>query len=419
MKLSVALVLFATQLVVSASPVASDDEGLSIPLTKRAQLTTDGIVDLTAVKANLAFAHAKYERGFRQYRMNVGVDHPLAAGFALTNLTADLTKRDVGEMPLNEQNGGQLWQGIITVGTPAQEYTIDFDTGSSDLFLPAAACNASCDGHKRYDPTNSSTSQSRELTFRLRYGDGSTVSGDQYNDTVGIGILNAINQALGAATVYSGFDKNQFPPDGLMGMAYRSIAVLDADPVVQTLIAQGKTTDPVFAFKLTSVGAELSVGSINNTLYTGDFTQVPVTRQAYWEVNMDGILINATQVVDQRSAIIDTGTTLVIGDPKGVQSLWDSVPGAKNASETIGLPGFYTFPCDPPPRIEFIFGCKAFLLSPKTYNLGRVSAGSPDCVGGIVAQSGLSFWAVGDVFLQNVYTSFDFGSNSVGFADLA
>jgi hypothetical protein len=62
-------------------------------------------------------------------------------------------------------------------------YTVDFDTGSSDLFVPAAGC-ATCNGHQMYDPTASSTSQDRGETFTLTYGDGSSVTGEQYDDTV-------------------------------------------------------------------------------------------------------------------------------------------------------------------------------------------------------------------------------------------
>ena len=31
----------------------------------------------------------------------------------------------------------------------------------------------------------------------------------------------------------------------------------------------------------------------------------------------------------------------------------------------------------------------------------------------------ITFWLIGDVFLQNVYTVFDLGNNVIGFADLA
>ena len=61
---------------------------------------------------------------------------------------------------------------------------MDFDTGSSDLFLPGSDCGSTCDGHTLYNPSASSTSVDIGQTFELEYGDGSTVSGEQYTDTV-------------------------------------------------------------------------------------------------------------------------------------------------------------------------------------------------------------------------------------------
>jgi hypothetical protein len=41
-------------------------------------------------------------------------------------------------------------------------------------------------------------------------------------------------------------------------------------------------------------------------------------------------------------------------------------------------------PCNSIPTISLVFGGKPFDISPDTFNLGPVSSGSSDCVGGIV-----------------------------------
>lgn len=64
-----------------------------------------------------------------------------------------------------------------------------------------------------------------------------------------------------------------------MGMAFSSLSISGANPVIQTLIAQGQLPEPVFAFKLASAGSELSIGSVDTSLYTGSITYTPVTVQ--------------------------------------------------------------------------------------------------------------------------------------------
>lgn len=91
---------------------------------------------------------------------------------------------------LTDQDGDVEWTGSISIGTPNQPFTIDFDTGSSDLWVPSSACTSStCSTKKKYNPSSSSTSKKLSGTFSIQYGDGSTVSGPIYQDT-GTGIFD-------------------------------------------------------------------------------------------------------------------------------------------------------------------------------------------------------------------------------------
>ncbi|KAK7691231.1 hypothetical protein QCA50_006334 [Cerrena zonata] len=399
----------------SAVEIQLKEQSMTISLSKRSGLTDNtGIVDIPHLIHEVLLTKSKYENGFKAYEVNTGAPHPLAKGFSAP---LNLTRRATGAVALTSEQGGALWQGSISVGTPAQTFTVDFDTGSSDLFLPSSSCTTNCKGHKLYNPSSSSTSVDKGKTFSLQYGDGSSVSGEQYSEAVTIARLSATGQAIGAANRYSsGFSLDEYPPDGLLGMGYQSISEYNSPPLVQTLIAQGKIDQPIFAFKLASSGSELSIGGLNTKLYTGAFTTVPVTTKGYWQVNMDSVSANGKTPVGRVSSIIDTGTSLIIGDTANVKKFYASISGSKDASKTIGA-GFYTVPCKSIPNVQMSFGGKAFSIAPSLFNLGAAVRGSSDCVGAIVGGDD-GFWIIGDVFLQNVYTFFNLGTNQVGFATL-
>lgn len=68
-------------------------------------------------------------------------------------------------------------------------YAVDFDTGSSDLFVPSIDCGDTCFDHKKYDPKASSTSHDLEKPFEIAYEGGADVKGDEYTDDVIFGGL--------------------------------------------------------------------------------------------------------------------------------------------------------------------------------------------------------------------------------------
>ncbi|KAH9166029.1 acid protease [Lactarius sanguifluus] len=408
MYFSPALVIAALPFLVSATPFEEPSRGgVSIPIVKRSGFRNpDGVVDVTKLQAGLRRTVAKILRGFEAFERNTGAAHPSASQLKPS------IKRSKGDSLTYDST--ELWYGSITVGTPPVTYTVDFDTGSSDLFLPSSNCDSTCSGHTLYHPSRSSTSSDVGQTFKLRYGYGLTVSGEQYTDTVTIAGYEATQQTLGAATTYSsGFQSDQFPADGVLGMAYESISNYRASPVFQSLVSQGQVSVPVFSFYLSESGSELYIGGTNKDHYTGAFTYMTVTAQAYWEGSFDSISVHGKSIVSGKAAIIDTGTTQVIGDTQSVQSIYDGIPG----SNYVGF-GTWTIPCDHNASISITFSGKKFQISASTFNLGPLSDSST-CVGGFGAVDRIGTWIIGDVFLRNVYTTFDLGKNRVGFASLA
>lgn len=286
--------------------------------------------------------------------------------------------------------------------------SVDFDTGSSDLFLPGTKCTgANCRGHKLYNTAASSTAVDQRRTFSLAFGDGSTVSGEQFDDTVTIAGLTATGQRVGAASVYSaGFSLAESPPDGLMGMAFQAISDFNAPPVFQTFVSQGQTTSPIFGFTLLDNGGELFLGGTDTSKFTGSLTfSSLITSPAFWEISLQGATVGTKSIFTRAvDAIVDTGTTLIIGDTTNVKAIYAAIPGSKDASATVG-DGFFTVPCNSiPSNVALTLGGKKFTISADSFNFGQVSAGSADCVGGIVADDSEGFWILGDVFLRNVYT---------------
>lgn len=172
-----------------------------------------------------------------------------------------------------KNNDNALYYGTISVGTPAQNVTVDFDTGSSDIWVVSAKCTtSSCNAHTKFDSSKSSTFKSASGSFSIEYGDGSKASGKKAHDTVNVGGIEVTQQGLAVVTSESGFDSD--PQDGMFGLGFQSNAETKYPTFIDNAYSQGLISQKVFAFWLNrdtdeSFGGELTIGGIDSDYYTG------------------------------------------------------------------------------------------------------------------------------------------------------
>merc|ERR1719410_3340157 len=83
----------------------------------------------------------------------------------------------------------QYW-GQVDIGTPAKTFQVLFDTGSSNLWVPASNCTNCASGKTKYDPSKSSTYKANGTEFAIQYGTGS-MKGFVAHDVLKLGSLEA------------------------------------------------------------------------------------------------------------------------------------------------------------------------------------------------------------------------------------
>jgi len=237
------------------------------------------------------------------------------------------------------------YYGPITIGTPPQTFSVLFDTGSSNLWVPSSQCplwQLSCDLHTKYYSTKSSTYKVNGTKFSIQYGTGAA-EGFISQDNLGIAGVTVSNQGFAEITAEPGITFLAAAFDGILGLGFDSISVDHVTPVWYNMINQKLVDAPIFAFWLNrdpdaeaGKGGELVLGGTDPNHYTGSFTYVPVTQQTYWQFVVDSVAVSSTVYCTNCNAIADAGTSLLAGPTALVAKI----------QQQIGATGIFTGECD-------------------------------------------------------------------------
>ncbi|CAM4878847.1 unnamed protein product [Rotaria socialis] len=338
------------------------------------------------------------------------------------------TKISLAASSVNENLTNELdiyFIGTISIGTPPQNFLIDFDTGSSDLWVPSSQCQSSCNGFNKYNSAESTTYVANGGNFSIGYGDGSSASGFLSVDVVTINGMAVKNQTFAECTYLVGMtgDIN----DGILGLAFPSLTSDGEKPFFYNMWSQGLIPQAIFSFYLNpdtnaTSGGELIFGGADPSKYTGSITYISVSIEGYWEFPMASVSVGSTSISSSTYAIADTGTTLIVGPTAQVDSLNGAIGATYDSSSQLYTVDCHTRSLSSFPNITFTIGDTVFILKPLQYLwiTGDQSAGyicySVFSPSDSTDSNGNLFWILGDFFLYRYYSVFDIQNNRVGFS---
>mmetsp|Transcript_14199 Transcript_14199/g.26787 ORF Transcript_14199/g.26787 Transcript_14199/m.26787 type:complete len:370 (+) Transcript_14199:59-1168(+) len=324
---------------------------------------------------------------------------------------------DTREISLDDYVDAQYY-GEIAIGTPAQQFSVLFDTGSSNLWVPSSNCySVACFTHDTFKNTKSSTYVKDGRALDIEYGSGSC-KGTLGVDTVTWAGAQIKSVYFGEMTSLPGVTWVASKFDGILGMGWQAISEDNVPTVFDLMYKQQQVDGNSFSFYLSktagSTDSRLVLGGVDTSLAKGSFNYVTLQSDTYWQINIDSIAIGSTKVsATGIKGIVDTGTSLLVGDSKLVDKI-NALVGTV-ASDCSNLSQLK--------NANITIGGVNYVLTPSDYVLKVTSGGQTQCQNGFQGMSVPSQLSnaliLGDLFISTYYTHFDVAGNRVGFAPSA
>mmetsp|Transcript_95774 Transcript_95774/g.240000 ORF Transcript_95774/g.240000 Transcript_95774/m.240000 type:complete len:416 (-) Transcript_95774:225-1472(-) len=302
------------------------------------------------------------------------------------------------------------YYGELTVGTPPQTFRVIFDTGSSNLWVPNVNLNPASPNKRLYDSSKSTTYKADKHPFNIQYGSG-PVSGFYSRDAMQIGafpvpdyLFAEVDTAIGLGAMYT-----QSPFDGICGMGWPALAAKEVTVPFQALVDTGKLDRQVFSFYLgDNEDGELVIGGSDpKYVENKNMSYVQLASKNYWTVRCDAITLNGEHISEVVPAIIDSGTSLIVGPPQDIQNIALNVLGGQPYQ------GSFLVPCSKlqDAHLAFSLGGSDYTISGMDLALAQQGG---TCLLALQAMEGQPMWILGDVFMRRYFVEFDWGNARVG-----
>ncbi|KAL4453961.1 hypothetical protein ABPG74_003844 [Tetrahymena malaccensis] len=330
------------------------------------------------------------------------------------------------------------YTGDLAIGSSDNVFSVIYDTGSANIWMNSIHCNdPGCVSHKQYDFHQSKNYKSVGLSLDVQFGTGELI-GEMATDTVYFGDIEIKDQTFVEIHEQRGdvFAQSKF--DGIVGLAFPSMAAYNKNPLFDSLMEQKKISKNIFSFYMSPhdgrTDSEISIGGANPLRYSGEIKYHKVKKDYYWLIEAQSILVGGQDVGLCKGGcyvIADTGTSLITGPSEDIFTLLDHSSANTNCSNVSELPD-----------LTFVIDGAHYTLTGEEYVLQENSDGSQQTVetaqsnvemSSSTAQCIVAFmpldipndeenfpyekaWILGDTFLQKFYSIYDRDNDRVGFA---
>ncbi|KAI9825069.1 MAG: hypothetical protein M1832_001388 [Thelocarpon impressellum] len=322
-----------------------------------------------------------------------------------------------------------------------QQFIVNFDTGSADLYVSRSAaifhaltcCRSwvfatqSPDNdkanHAVYDKTKSKDFALLEgATFNITYaGAASSVHGQVGIDTVNVGGAKVFSQRFGLPNDVTEKLSRVPNQDGILGLGFSQLSRMS--PKRQKSYFENimpHLEQPLFTAELRSVDhgsvGTFEFGRIERSKYRDDLAYVPVNASnGFWTTTCTGLKAGETTISKgSMPTIADTGTTWLLMEDSAVERYYAKVQDSSFSAQIEA----YIFPCSSTlPDLTIELGDYSVKLPGADLNYGQVAEGlNKLCVGALQNNMGQDHQIMGGPLFLSRFVVFDGGQMRLGMA---
>lgn len=295
------------------------------------------------------------------------------------------------------------------------------DSGAVISWVMGPSCNSTvCKSrpHNNFGPSDSPGMHFTSGPLYQKYGPAGSYGGvtfDLVKDTIS---LAGFTVPYTFGIVNDSYGLKRFRPDGLLGLGpgYSGPTQPSSLSIVRVLFDQGAISAPLFGIDVprgsdATDDGEISFGAPNPDRYSGNLSYTNTETDIHWVIPLDDAGVDGSFFgFSGRTAMIDTGNSFIHIPPADAEKLLSSFGLVERTHN------FFAIPCSSTRPIQMVFSGVPYNISYQDYLLEPGSSAGDTCLTTIMAGSdGETQWVLGDTFLKNVYTVFDFDNKRVGF----